>query len=168
MTQNIVLIGMPGAGKSTIGHLLARKLDRPYVDTDRLIEMETGQTLQRIFDEGGAGALKAIEEQVILNLDCEGSVIATGGSAIYSDAGMKHLSRSGLIVYLEVGLPELIRRLGNVATRGILRNPGQTLEDLYRERIPLYEKYADITVACEAERSAIAKTIMHALSASCG
>lgn len=166
MTLNIVLIGMPGAGKSTIGHLLARKLDRLFLDTDRLIEMKAGQPLQQVFDERGAQALKEIEEHVILNLDCEGCVIATGGSAIYSDAGMSRLSRSGLIVYLKVEPTELIRRVGNIATRGILRNPGQTLEDLYRERAPLYEKYAHITVACEAEPSATTDAVALALRTS--
>lgn len=154
---------MPGAGKSTIGPLLAGKLDRLFLDTDRLIEMKAGQSLQKILDERGAWAVKEMEEHAILNLHCEGCVIATGGSAIYSDAGMSHLSRSGLIVYLKVGLTELIRRVGNIAARGILRNPGQTLEDLYRERVPLYERYAHITVTCETDPSATTVAVMRAV-----
>ena len=166
MTLNVVLIGMPGAGKSTIGPLLAQDLDRIFLDTDRLIEMKAGLSLQQIFDERGASALKEIEELAILDLDCQSCVIATGGSAIYSDAGMQHLSRSGLIVYLEVGLSELSRRVGNLDTRGILRNPGQTLEDLYRERVALYERHAHITVSCEADPSATTAAVIGAVRGS--
>jgi shikimate kinase len=163
MTSNVVLIGMPGAGKSTIGPLLARKLERIFLDTDSLIEIKAGHSLQQILDERGASALKEIEERAILDLVCENCVIATGGSAIYSDAGMRHLARNGLIVYLKVGLTELIRRVGDSATRGILRNPGQTLEDLYRERVPLYERYAHIAVTCEADPAATAAAVLSAM-----
>lgn len=163
MARNIVLIGMPGAGKSTVGHLLAEELDCQVLDTDHLIEMKTGKSLQRIVDERGVLALKAIEEQVILELDCEACVISTGGSAIYSEAGMTKLSRSGLVVYLEVGLNELIRRVGNMTTRGILREPGQTLEDLYRQRTPLYQRYAHMTVSGDAGPSATALAVLRAV-----
>ena len=163
MTANVVLVGMPGAGKSTIGHLLAGELERKFIDTDQLIEMTAGKSLQQIVDEHGAAGLRQIEEQVILNLDCQGAIIATGGSAIYSEAGMAHLARNGLIVYLKTGLAELTRRIGNLATRGLLREPGQTLEDLFRERVPLYERYADITVSCEGEPTAIAEAVIRAV-----
>lgn len=146
--SNIVLIGMPGAGKSTIGVVLAKTAALEFVDTDLLIQKQTGRKLQEIIDSDGIDAFLKTEGEVISSLDCRNSVIATGGSAIFSKSAMNNLRRDGVIVYLEVPLQEIKRRVDNITTRGIAMKPGETLETIYRERIPLYKKYADITVTC--------------------
>lgn len=146
--QNIVLIGMPGCGKSTVGVLLAKALSRSFLDTDVVIQAREGRRLQDIIDTSGVETLRAIEERCVLALDCRGYVIATGGSVVYSAAAMQRLKTCGVCVYLEVPLPLLEARITNADSRGLVREPNQTLPDLYRERIPLYERYADVTVAC--------------------
>lgn len=146
--SNIVLIGMPGAGKSTIGVVLAKTAALEFVDTDLLIQKHTGRKLQEIINSDGIDAFLKTEGEVISSLDCRNSVIATGGSAIFSKSAMNNLRRDGVIVYLEVPLQEIKRRVDNITTRGIAMKPGETLETIYRERIPLYKKYADITVTC--------------------
>lgn len=139
---------MPGAGKSTIGVVLAKTAALEFVDTDLLIQKHTGRKLQEIINSDGIDAFLKTEGEVISSLDCRNSVIATGGSAIFSKSAMNNLRRDGVIVYLEVPLQEIKRRVDNITTRGIAMKPGETLETIYRERIPLYKKYADITVTC--------------------
>jgi shikimate kinase len=146
--SNIVLIGMPGAGKSTVGIILAKMLSLDFIDTDVLIQILEGRSLQDIVDNEGHMTLRAIEEKALLALDCSNHVIATGGSAVYSEAAMKHLSSNGVLVFLDADLSALEERVRNFNTRGLAKKPGQTFADLFRERVPLYKKYADITVRC--------------------
>jgi shikimate kinase len=145
-TDNVVLIGMPGAGKSTVGVLLAKALSRAFVDTDVLIQVREGRRLQELLDALGPEGFEALEERHLLGLQCASSVIATGGSAIYSPRAMAHLKSGGTVIYLDLPLPQLRQRLGDAGTRGIVRRPGQTLEELEAERRPLYGRYADRTV----------------------
>jgi len=147
--DNVVLVGMPGAGKSTVGVLLAKALGMDFADTDLEIQRRHGKLLQDMIDELGiAGFLKA-EEETILGGKYFNAIIATGGSAVYSEKAMAHLKERGVVVYLEAGLDTIRKRIGNISTRGIAMGRDQALEDIYLERIPLYEKYADITVNCE-------------------
>lgn len=164
MSRNLVFIGMPGSGKSTVGVLVAKRLGLGFVDTDLLIQQEAGRTLQEIVDRDGYQALRKIEEQVLLNLDVQGHVISTGGSAVYSDAAMKHLKADGTVVFLDIPLDVVIERIGDYSLRGISRRPDQSLAELFDERFALYTRYADVTVkgaglthdeVCEAVLSAI-------------
>ena len=145
---NLVLIGMAGAGKSTVGPLLARMLAYGFVDVDNLIEADQRQSLQDLVDRHGAAWFRLLEERILLGLDLERHVIATGGSAIYGEAGMQHLRQSGLVVYLDVPLAVLEVRVGDVAARGLAREKGQSFAQLFAERQPLYRQYADIRIAC--------------------
>ena len=147
--KNITLIGMPGSGKSTIGVLLAKALRMDFLDADLVIQKREGALLQEILDKRGFDAFKKAEEEALLSIHCGNTVIATGGSAVYSAPGMKHLKEQGVAAYLELTLPEIRSRLFHLTTRGIAFPPGKTLEDIYRERVPLYEKYAQITIDCE-------------------
>lgn len=144
--SNIILIGMPGAGKSTVGVILAKMTARDFLDTDVLIQVSEGRSLQDIVDKDGDLALRNIEERVLLDLRCENHVIATGGSAVYSEKAMAHVKAMGVVVFLDVDLPTLKKRLYNIQTRGIAKRPDQTLEQLFEERQGLYRKYADITI----------------------
>ena len=146
--ENIVLIGMPGAGKSTVGVVLAKSLGMQFIDTDILIQERTGRMLQQILDEDGPDAFKRIEEETILSLHSRRAVIATGGSVVCSEAAMAHLKSEGVVVYLEIAYEEMEARLKNITTRGILLLPGQLLREMYDARVPLYERYAALTVAC--------------------
>jgi len=146
--SNIVLIGMPGAGKSTVGVILAKLTSRDFVDTDVLIQISKGRLLQDIVDREGHMALRKIEEDIILGLHCDHHVIATGGSAVYSNVAMEHLKASGIVVFLDVDLLTLQSRVHDYETRGLAKRPDQTLSELFEERIILYRKYADITVNC--------------------
>jgi shikimate kinase len=146
--SNIVLIGMPGAGKSTVGIILAKMTSRDFIDTDILIQLTTGRSLQEIVDTEGPLALRKIEEEVILSLRGRHHVIATGGSAVYSAVAMDHLRLNGTIVFLDVDLSTLTSRIHNIHSRGIAKRQEQSLEDLFEERSVLYRKYADITIAC--------------------
>lgn len=144
--SNIILIGMPGSGKSTVGIILAKLASRDFVDTDVLIQVSQGRPLQDIVDLEGHMALRKVEEAVLLSLDCRNHVIATGGSAAYSDAAMKHLKSDGIIVFLNADLPTLESRVNDFGTRGLAKRPDQSFSDLFAERLPLYAKHADITV----------------------
>jgi shikimate kinase len=144
--KNIVLTGMFGAGKSTIGILLAKRTGRDFIDTDVLIQARQERTLQEILDDKGYLALRGIEEQTILACDVCNHIIATGGSAVYSDAAMRHLQANGSIVFLDTPLIEIVERVTDFDTRGIARRPGQSFEELFAERRPLYLRYADVVI----------------------
>lgn len=146
--MNLVLIGMPACGKSCMGRALAKKLNMNLLDTDRLIESNTGRLLQDIINEDGLDAFKRIEEETLLGLSCDNTIISTGGSAVYYERAMKHLKEIGTVAYLYVGLDLLKKRLGDFSKRGVVLAPGKTIDDLYIERTALYEKYADIVVNC--------------------
>ena len=151
MTQgasNIVLVGMPGAGKSTLGVVLAKIANMRFIDTDLLIQERCGKTLQYLIDEQGAEAFIRIENETLSTVSADRAVIATGGSAIYSDEGMAHLATLGTIVYLQISYESLVERLVDFQDRGIVLKDGisMSLRELYQERAPLYEKYADVTV----------------------
>ncbi len=146
--KNIVLIGMPGAGKSTVGVILAKALGRTFIDTDIVIQENAGRLLQEIIDREGPGAFLKIEEKTILSLHCHNSVIATGGSVVFSQKAMESLKKEGVVIYLAISFEEMEERLRNITTRGIVLFSGESLSDMYHERVPLYEKYADITVDC--------------------
>lgn len=144
--RNIVLIGMPGVGKSTIGVILAKELGMEFVDTDLCIQKREGLLLKDIISRDGVDGFIAIEEDVNANLNVENSIIATGGSVIYGPKAMKHLKEIGTVVYLKLPVSELSKRLSDIKGRGVVLRPGQTLETLFEERLPLYEKYADIVI----------------------
>jgi shikimate kinase len=146
--SNIVLIGMPGAGKSTVGVILAKQTSRDFVDTDVLIQTSQSRTLQEIVDLDGYVALREIEEGVLLGLSVHNHVIATGGSAAYSDPSMCHLKSDGVIIFLDVDFSALELRVHDFKTRGLAKLPDQSFADLFRERFVLYTKYADITIKC--------------------
>lgn len=143
--NNIILIGMPSSGKSTLGVLLAKLLGYDFIDTDLLIQRAEGMHLQDILNEKGAAYFKKREAQVLCGLACEKTVIATGGSAVYDEAAMTHLRSLGLVVYLYVPYAAVESRLQNLATRGVVMEKGTTLRALYEERAPLYEAYAHLT-----------------------
>lgn len=145
-SANLVLIGMPGSGKSTVGVLLAKRLGLGFVDTDLLIQEEAGRTLQAIVDQDGYEALRRIEEQVLLKLDVQHKVISTGGSAVYSARAMEHLKNNGTVVFLDIPFDLVIQRIGDHSMRGISRRPDQSLHALFEERFELYSRYADLTV----------------------
>ncbi len=161
---NVTLIGMPGSGKSTIGQLLAQRLEKAFLDGDAVIEATEGLTLQEIIDSKGLAAFREIEERVLSGLECENTVIAPGGSAIYYPESMAHLAGLGPVVYLHLDVAPLIERVTNMDSRGIAIAPGCTFEDLYDERLPLYQKFAGITVDCEGRSpEAIVEAIAESL-----
>lgn len=147
--NNIVLIGMPGAGKSTVGVVLAKKLGYAFLDSDLVIQSREGRLLHEIIEAQGVEKFWEIEEEANLSIKAERTVIATGGSVIYGPRAMEHLGNYGRIVYLKLSCEEIARRLGDLNERGVTLQEGQNLEMLYEERIPLYEKYADLTIECE-------------------
>lgn len=149
--KNIVLIGMPGAGKSTVGVVLAKKMGFRFVDSDLVIQDQYGKLLHELIEENGVEGFWKIENDVNASLDMKKSVIATGGSAIYGNEAMEHLREIGLIVYLKLPYEEIADRLGDLNARGVTLRGNQTLLDLYEERVPLYEKYAHISVECQGK-----------------
>lgn len=151
---NLVLIGMAGAGKSTVGPLLARSLAYGFVDVDELIQADQQQSLQELVDLHGAAWFRRLEEKILLGLDLRRHVIATGGSAVYGEAGMNHLKENGLVVFLDVPFAVLEARVGDGAARGLVREPGQGFVQLFIERRPLYQRYADITIDCAGKNLA--------------
>jgi shikimate kinase len=144
---NIILIGMPGAGKSTVGVLLAKRLGYQFVDTDLLLQTRHQCRLQEIIAREGLAAFKKIEEDVLCSLATTHSVIATGGSAIYSEQAMSHLLRLGQLVFIDIPLEELLTRVHDMDSRGLVIGPDETYQHLYIERQPLYRKYAEVTIA---------------------
>ena len=149
---NIVLLGMPGSGKSTVGVLLAKSLGMRFVDTDLLIQEQEGKLLREIIRDEGLEQFIAIENRVNAEVMAENSVIAPGGSAIYGQEAMEHFKEIGEVVYLKLSYRSVARRLGDLTKRGVVFRPGQTLKALYKERCPLYEKYADYVVECDGKR----------------
>ena len=144
--ENIVLIGMPGVGKSTIGVILAKQLGYQFVDADLVIQQEESRLLREIIADEGIEGFLAVENRVNASIEAERSVISTGGSVVYGKEAMEHLGEIGTIVYLKLTYDLLEKRLSNLQDRGVVLRDGQTLYDLYEERTPLYEKYADLVV----------------------
>ena len=149
MKENIVLIGMPGAGKSTIGVLLAKAINYQFIDTDLIIQNRTNMKLFELINKTGINTFLKIEEDILSELTYKKTVIATGGSAVYGEKAMKHLSENGHIIYIKLSCEEIKKRVNNIKTRGIAMSNGSSIEDVYEERIALYDKYADIIVDCE-------------------
>ena len=147
--SNIVLIGMPGVGKSTVGVILAKVLGYQFLDADLLIQEQEGKLLKDIIAEVGTDGFIQVENRVNASIDCTKTIIATGGSVIYGQEAMEHLKEIGTVVYLEVAFATLEERLSDIKGRGVVLKDGQTLYDLFMERTPLYEKYADIRVSEE-------------------
>jgi shikimate kinase len=162
--QNVVLIGMPGVGKSTIGVLLAEALAYSFLDSDIYIQTQTQKRLQEIIDAEGLDGFCAIEAQIVAAISCRSHVIATGGSVVYSQTAMTHLKSNGICVHLDLDPEKLETRLANLATRGVVMASGQSIRSLYAERLPLYRRYADVTVDCR-DHSAdhVVDTIVDAL-----
>ena len=144
--NNIILIGMPASGKSTVGVILAKILGYSFIDADLVIQERYGKLLKDIIAERGVDGFIKAENDVLESIEADNTVIATGGSAVYGSGAIKHLKESGRIVYLKLSYEELSKRLSDIKGRGVVLRDGQTLRDLYDERIPLYEKYADLTV----------------------
>lgn len=146
--DNVVLIGMPGSGKSTCGVVAAKIMLKNFYDTDLLIQNIENATLQSIIDSKGNDYFERAEEEAILSLSLQGTVIATGGSVVYSQRAMEHLKSLGKIVYLHVDYEHMVTRITNLSTRGVLLKSGTTLREMYDERLPLYQKWADIIIDC--------------------
>lgn len=160
--NNIILIGMPGSGKSTSGVILAKAAGMDFVDTDLLIQQKTGKKLQEIIDGFGIDCFLKTESDILSGIAFENSVISMGGSAVCTEKAMRHLKEMGTVVFLDVPVDELKCRISNITTRGIAMRKGETLETLFKERLPLYKKYADITVSgTETEKAVeiILKTV---------
>ena len=151
MTNNIVLIGMPGSGKSTVGVVLAKTLGVGFIDTDLIIQQQQRKLLQQIIDGDGLEKFLDCERDAILSLDADNSVIATGGSAVFRDEAMQHLKRNAVTVFIDVDTETLKKRLRNIKTRGIAADRRQSVEDILAQRLSLYEKYADITLKVKDE-----------------
>lgn len=154
--KNIVLIGMPGVGKSTVGVILAKLLGCKFIDTDLIIQEQEKKLLKDIIAENGVEGFIETENRIVSKLDVSNSVIATGGSVVYGKEAMKNLSRNGVVVYLKLDYNKLKYRLGNIKNRGVVIRRGQFLSGLYKERVPLYEKYADIIIdenGCNVEKT---------------
>lgn len=148
--SNLVLVGMPGSGKSTVGVILAKQASLSFIDTDLLIQTAANKPLQNIVDNDGYLALRELEESVLLSITVKNHVISTGGSAVYSDMAMQHLRSEGVVIFLNVNLDTLRARIKNFDTRGIARKENQSFEDLFDERFALYSRYADISIDCNA------------------
>lgn len=161
--RSVTLVGMPGAGKSTVGVLLAKKLGLDFVDTDLLIQVREAQTLQQIVDSQGYQHLRTVEESVISDTDFSGKVVATGGSAVYSEAAMRHLAGFGPIVFIDVPFAELLHRLGDYGQRGIAMRPQQSMEELFAERNALYKACMSLSVDGSLPAEDVAGAIVEAL-----
>lgn len=144
--DNIILIGMPASGKSTVGVILAKIIGYQFMDSDLVIQEQEGRKLHEIITEDGIDGFLTLEEQINAKIEAEHTVIATGGSVIYGKLAMEHFKKMGKIVYLQVEYEELMNRLHNIRQRGVVVRPGQTMEDLYQERSALYSQYADIVI----------------------
>ncbi len=145
----ITLIGMPGCGKSCMGRSIAGKLKMKLVDTDKLIIKKYGKQLTELIDEYGVDGFSRIEEETIKSIEGDNLIVSTGGSAVYYDEAMQHLKKIGKVFYMYCSVDTVKRRIGDYSKRGIILKPGQTIDDLYNERVPLYKKYADVTIFCD-------------------
>lgn len=161
--DNIILIGMPAVGKSTVGVVVAKRLGYKFIDADILIQEETGKLLREIIAEQGIEGFLEVEDDVNARLDVEKTVVSPGGSVVYCENAMKHYKEIGKVLYLKVSYETISKRLGNATKRGVVLKDGQTLEALYNERIELFEKYADITV--EEDGFSLEETIEKVLEA---
>lgn len=163
--SNVVLIGMPGAGKSTVGVVLAKRLGLAFIDVDLLLQSRHNRRLQEIINGDGLATFRKLEEEALLSLDVERTVVATGGSAVYSAAGMAALAAGGRVVFLDVALAQLQRRIKDMDQRGLVIDPGESFADLYARRRPLYQHWAEVTVAADGGSiEAIAARIVEALA----
>ncbi|CCZ34866.1 shikimate kinase [Firmicutes bacterium CAG:646] len=159
--ENIVLIGMPGVGKSTVGVILAKELGYQFIDADLLIQKQEKRLLREIIAQEGVDGFIQIENQVNASIETDRTVIATGGSVVYGREAMEHLKKISTVVYLKLSYQALKKRLGNLKNRGVVLREGQTLRDLYKERVVLYEKYADIVI--DEENKGIEETLQYIL-----
>lgn len=150
--NNIILIGMPGVGKSTIGVVLAKHLGYGFLDSDLVIQEKEGKLLHEIIDQRGIEGFAAVEDEVNASIEAEKTVIATGGSAVYGKKAMEHFSSMGTVIYLFLPYDELVERLGDLNKRGVVLKPGQTLGELMEERRVLYEKYGEIVIDCSGKQ----------------
>lgn len=150
--MTVTLIGMPAVGKSSLGKSVAKKLGMKFIDPDKTIENRYGKRLQEIIDEFGLDEFKKIEDEVLSTIDVENAIIAPGGSAVYYERAMQRLKSVGPVIYLSASLPTIKLRLGDFSKRGVVLRPDQTIDDVYRERIPLFERYADYTIDCDSSR----------------
>lgn len=151
--DNIILIGMPGCGKSTCGVLAAKLMCKKFIDTDLIIQQGENMRLQQIINERGSEYFAQCEEKYVSTVDEHNCVIATGGSVVYSEKAMEHLRSIGKVIYLKISLENMKKRIRNLSTRGILLKDGYTLDDMYEERCALYEKYADEVINCDDKHS---------------
>lgn len=150
--KNLILIGMPGSGKSTVGVILAKTLGTVFVDTDLIIQVQRRNKLQRIIDLEGIERFLSYEAEALLSVsEEENTVIATGGSAVFSEKAMLHLKKNGICVYLDVSVPELTFRLSNIKTRGIACRRGEGIDEIYNERKSFYEKFCDVKIDCDGK-----------------
>ncbi len=163
MPQNITLIGMAGSGKSTIGSILANRLDKVFIDSDKLIEEKLQQPLQQILEEKGYLKLRQIEAEVIQNIDMENAVLATGGSAVYSPAAMEYLAQQSSIIYLQVPLSIIYERVDDFGNRGFAKRPDQSIEEVFKERVMLYENFAKIVIENVSSAESCIKEILKQL-----
>ncbi|HIT45562.1 MAG TPA: shikimate kinase [Candidatus Aphodovivens excrementavium] len=166
--DNIILIGMPGAGKSTLGIVLAKIMNYRFVDADLVIQQQCDKTLQKLIDACGPDGFIEVENEILRDMEADHTVIATGGSAVYSDEAMKHLASIGRVVYLKISYDQLIHRLSDLQERGVVLKGGigMSLRELYDERKPLYEQYAEVTVDVDdLSITAAARKVADALEA---
>ena len=163
--SNILLIGMPGSGKTTVGKILAKKTGMPHIDIDKSIESREGLKLQQIIESKGLEYFSALEEQVLLETEMEGGIISTGGSAVYYPKAMEQLRKNCIVVYLQTDPKTLLAHIRNLDSRGIAFKPGQSFDDIYNERRPLYEKYSDVTIKAGLESpQMVADSVIETLS----
>lgn len=149
MSKSVTLIGMPGAGKSMVGVVLAKRLGYAFVDADLIIQQKEGRLLHQLIEERGLEGFLDIENRINASLSPQSAVIATGGSVVYGKEAMEHLVQTTTVIYLQLSLEALAQRLGDLRKRGVVLRKGQSLEELYEERVPLYRQYAHITIDCE-------------------
>lgn len=160
--KNIILIGMPGVGKSSVGVVLAKILGYRFLDSDLVIQEKEGKLLHEIIEEQGLEGFIQVEDRINASINCEKSIVATGGSAVYGEKAMAHFKEIGTVVYLKSDYDTIEERLGDLKARGVAMKEGQTLRELYDERCPLYEKYADIVIdesGCNSVRETISKVL---------
>jgi shikimate kinase len=163
--RNVILIGMCGVGKSTVGVILAKMMSRYFLDSDVFIQAIQDRDLQHIIDTEGLAAFCKIEEEYVTCIDVKNAVIATGGSVVYSPQAMRHLASTGIIIHLDLDFETIANRVTNLYARGVVMEKGQSLESLYEKRQPLYQQYAQLTVDCaEKNHEQIAEEIITLLS----